>query len=291
MPYSARTSGLNFRGLRPSPGRSRRFAAVRLFAVTPDVAPIVVARPRAWMAKAVAGAAGTDVAAARLEARRPGAGDGDGAAGRRRAARKEPVPLLQSRPRSAAGSPGHRYAWPRRELRHQRAAGRAQAQISIGSRRCRASHRWACSSTLAADRRQHDVDSGCGTAVQRRAQRGALSRGERRATSPRSARGCCAAAISRAGRCVQARRWSSSTRRWFGSISRVRIRSASSCQYAPTSSQPPMEIVGVVDDIKESALDTETPPTDVRRVRAGSRPAVRARRCRTSQAGRRCCRR
>ena len=32
-------------------------------------------------------------------------------------------------------------------------------------------------------------------------------------------------------------------------------------QYAPTSSQAPMEIVGVVADIKESALDTETPPT------------------------------
>ena len=32
-------------------------------------------------------------------------------------------------------------------------------------------------------------------------------------------------------------------------------------QYAPTSSQAPMEIVGVVGDIKESPLDTETPPT------------------------------
>jgi macrolide transport system ATP-binding/permease protein len=31
--------------------------------------------------------------------------------------------------------------------------------------------------------------------------------------------------------------------------------------YAPTSSQPPMEIVGLVDDIKEGALDAPTPPT------------------------------
>jgi predicted permease len=31
--------------------------------------------------------------------------------------------------------------------------------------------------------------------------------------------------------------------------------------YAPTSTQPAMEIVGTVDDIKESALDTATPPT------------------------------
>jgi len=32
-------------------------------------------------------------------------------------------------------------------------------------------------------------------------------------------------------------------------------------QYAPTSRQAPMEIVGVIADIKESAIDTETPPT------------------------------
>jgi macrolide transport system ATP-binding/permease protein len=31
--------------------------------------------------------------------------------------------------------------------------------------------------------------------------------------------------------------------------------------YAPPSTQPPMSIVGVVEDIKESPLDTETPPT------------------------------
>jgi predicted permease len=31
-------------------------------------------------------------------------------------------------------------------------------------------------------------------------------------------------------------------------------------QYAPTSSQPAMEIVGIVDDIKEGALDAPTPP-------------------------------
>jgi predicted permease len=31
--------------------------------------------------------------------------------------------------------------------------------------------------------------------------------------------------------------------------------------YAPPSTQPPMAIVGVVDDIKESSLDAETPPT------------------------------
>jgi predicted permease len=32
-------------------------------------------------------------------------------------------------------------------------------------------------------------------------------------------------------------------------------------QYAPNSSQPPMEIVGVVNDIREGALDAEIPPT------------------------------
>jgi len=32
-------------------------------------------------------------------------------------------------------------------------------------------------------------------------------------------------------------------------------------QYAPTSTTPPLEIVGVVDDIKENPLDAETPPT------------------------------
>jgi macrolide transport system ATP-binding/permease protein len=32
-------------------------------------------------------------------------------------------------------------------------------------------------------------------------------------------------------------------------------------QYAPTSSQPPLEIVGIVDDIKEAAIDAPTPPT------------------------------
>ena len=32
-------------------------------------------------------------------------------------------------------------------------------------------------------------------------------------------------------------------------------------QYASTSTQPPMEIVGVIADIKESAIDSETPPT------------------------------
>jgi predicted permease len=31
--------------------------------------------------------------------------------------------------------------------------------------------------------------------------------------------------------------------------------------YAPPSTQPPMEIVGIVDDIKEAPLDSETPPT------------------------------
>jgi macrolide transport system ATP-binding/permease protein len=31
--------------------------------------------------------------------------------------------------------------------------------------------------------------------------------------------------------------------------------------YAPTTSAPPMEIVGIVDDIKESSLDSATPPT------------------------------
>ena len=31
--------------------------------------------------------------------------------------------------------------------------------------------------------------------------------------------------------------------------------------YAPPTTQPPMEIVGIVDDLKESALDTETPAT------------------------------
>jgi ABC-type antimicrobial peptide transport system permease subunit len=31
--------------------------------------------------------------------------------------------------------------------------------------------------------------------------------------------------------------------------------------YAPPSTQPPMSIVGVVEDIKESPLDSETPPT------------------------------
>jgi predicted permease len=35
----------------------------------------------------------------------------------------------------------------------------------------------------------------------------------------------------------------------------------SQLQYAPPSTQPPMSIVGVVEDIKESPLDTETPPT------------------------------
>ena len=32
-------------------------------------------------------------------------------------------------------------------------------------------------------------------------------------------------------------------------------------QYAPTSTQPPMQIVGIVADVKEGALDAETPPT------------------------------
>jgi predicted permease len=32
-------------------------------------------------------------------------------------------------------------------------------------------------------------------------------------------------------------------------------------QYAPTSTQPPMQIVGIVGDIKEGALDADTPPT------------------------------
>jgi predicted permease len=32
-------------------------------------------------------------------------------------------------------------------------------------------------------------------------------------------------------------------------------------QYAPTSTQPPMEIIGIVADIKESAIDAETPAT------------------------------
>ena len=31
--------------------------------------------------------------------------------------------------------------------------------------------------------------------------------------------------------------------------------------YAPTTTQPPMSIVGIVEDIKEAALDSETPPT------------------------------
>ena len=54
---------------------------------------------------------------------------------------------------------------------------------------------------------------------------------------------------------------SSSTRRWFASTSRVRRRSAGRSSTRRHSTQPPMEIVGVIADIKESAIDSETPPT------------------------------
>jgi predicted permease len=46
-------------------------------------------------------------------------------------------------------------------------------------------------------------------------------------------------------------------RRYFGAEDPV----GSHIDYAPTSSQPPMEVVGVVDDIKEGALDAPTQPT------------------------------
>lgn len=46
-------------------------------------------------------------------------------------------------------------------------------------------------------------------------------------------------------------------RRYFGAEDPI----GQHIDYAPTSSQPPMEVVGVVDDIKEGALDAATEPT------------------------------
>jgi predicted permease len=46
-------------------------------------------------------------------------------------------------------------------------------------------------------------------------------------------------------------------RRYFGAEDPI----GKHIDYAPTSSQPPMEVVGVVDDIKEGALDAATEPT------------------------------
>ena len=57
------------------------------------------------------------------------------------------------------------------------------------------------------------------------------------------------------------RRWSSSTRRWFASTFPGEEAVGQQIQYASTSTQPPMQIVGVIADIKESAIDSETPPT------------------------------
>ncbi len=41
----------------------------------------------------------------------------------------------------------------------------------------------------------------------------------------------------------------------------MKTRSANSCWYAPTTTQPAMQIVGIVDDIKEGPLDAATRPT------------------------------
>ena len=233
------------------------------------------------------GSAGNYVAAPRLEARGPRAGDRDGAARRRRAARQEPVPPA-ARGRRSAGRPPRDARRSRRPTRilDQRAAGRAAAaDRRARCRRCPAFDRSAISSTLpltggntmwirVVGRPYHgehnevqyrEVSAGLFHDARARLLRGRyFTRGRGR--------------VEAAGR-------RSSTRRMAGSTFPGEDPLGKQLLYAPTTTQPPMEIVGVVDDIKEGPLDGATRADDVRgrsrRIRPAALPCSCGRRRRT----------
>ena len=147
---------------------------------------------RAGMADGGRGAVGPRVAPDRREARGRRAGDGDGAARRRRPPGPQPVSPAERRARLPAGSSRHR---PRRGARRAlRPAGRGRAagarRRAAGGARCPASRGRADQRAAGQLQRQHDLAPLRRPAVQRRAQRGEPAR--RQPGLPRDARGAAA---------------------------------------------------------------------------------------------------